>query len=322
MEIINKSSLHILLVSMVFFSCTGVKPFVRNVNKPLIVKLGTIDCDLVESTPISFREKLYRFEYIRQGYWDNKTNDSYFRFVNHETGKPTKSFAKGFHLGSAFVHNNKVIVTAVDIWDGDQIHIFVSDDLINWKNWPALDLPGFGLFNSSMTHNGKEYVLMFEIGRPEERAGVRFTANFAKSKDLMKWDVLPSDHSYAKDRYTAPHSLRFLEGYYYNFYLEAHNGYEMRVVRSRDLIKWESSPFNPVLKASLEDKKILNGSLKNEFLQKIAEAENINNSDIDFCEFNGKLVINYSWGNQRGEEFLAEATFNGTLRQFLKGWFP
>ena len=44
--------------------------------------------------------------------------------------------------------------------------------------------------------------------------------------------------------------------------------------------------------------------------------------DIDFCEYQGRLVINYSWGNQQGVEFLAEAAFDGTLDQFLTGWFP
>ena len=37
--------------------------------------------------------------------------------------------------------------------------------------------------------------------------------------------------------------------------------------------------------------------------------------------FNGKLIINYSWGNQHGEEFLAEAVYEGTLNEFLNGWF-
>lgn len=56
--------------------------------------------------------------------------------------------------------------------------------------------------------------------------------------------------------------------------------------------------------------------------QKIIAAEDCNNSDIDFCEFNGRLIINYSWGNQRGAEFLAEVYYNGTQAQFLRGWFP
>ena len=54
----------------------------------------------------------------------------------------------------------------------------------------------------------------------------------------------------------------------------------------------------------------------------IAKAVNINNSDVDLCEFNGKTIIYYSWGNQQGVEFLAEAFYDGTLERFLKGFFP
>jgi len=56
--------------------------------------------------------------------------------------------------------------------------------------------------------------------------------------------------------------------------------------------------------------------------EKIAKATNINNSDIDFCEWNGRLLITYSWGNQQGTEFLAAAAYEGTLAEFLRGWFP
>lgn len=48
----------------------------------------------------------------------------------------------------------------------------------------------------------------------------------------------------------------------------------------------------------------------------------MSNSDIDFCEFGGRLVINYSWGNQQGIEFLAEAVYEGTEASFLRAWFP
>ena len=192
----------------------------------------------------------------------------------------------------------------------------------HWESYLALKLPGYGIFNTSLTRADNKFVLMYEIGKPENEAGERFTANFATSADMKNWEVLSSDHNYAKDRYTAPHCLRYLDGYYYNFYLEAHEGYEMRVVRSKDLINWEASPLNPVLVASSTDKQIANTSLSDELQQKIGQAENRNNSDIDFCEHNGRLVINYSWGNQRGLEFLAEATYGGTLEQFLKGWFP
>jgi len=79
---------------------------------------------------------------------------------------------------------------------------------------------------------------------------------------------------------------------------------------------------NPVLKVSSHDKQIANKKLPDSQVQKMLKSENCNNSDIDFCEYKGKLIINYSWGNQRGMEFLGEAVYHGTQEQFLKGWFP
>ena len=104
--------------------------------------------------------------------------------------------------------------------------------------------------------------------------------------------------------------------------MESYNGYETRVVRSKDLIYWQPSPLNPVLRASEEDRKIAKAKLTVEQRQHISKATNINNSDVDFCAYKGRLIINYSWGNQQGVEHLAEAVYEGTVEQFLKGWFP
>ena len=291
--------------------------------RPKIEKLGTIDCDLVETSPVVFKGRVYRFEYVRQGYWNNKTGDSYLRFVDHETGEATPAFGKGYHLGSAFVDGDTAIVTAVNIWDGERVDVFTSKDLKHWEQSNALTLPGYGIFNTSLCKAEGKYVLMFEVGKPAEIAGAPFTARFATSPDLKVWTLTPAECNYAKDRYTAPHALRYHDGYYYDFYLEAiHGGYEQFVVRSKDLIHWEPSPLNPVLKASEEDKKIHNPTLSEALRERVAKAVNLNNSDIDFCEFQGKLVINYSWGNQQGVEHLAEARFDGTEAEFLTGWFP
>jgi hypothetical protein len=77
-----------------------------------------------------------------------------------------------------------------------------------------------------------------------------------------------------------------------------------------------------LLAFSDEDKLIANKKLTADQRQAIARATNINNSDVDLCEFQGKTVIYYSWGNQQGTEFLAEAIYEGTLASFLRGYFP
>lgn len=313
----------VLLLAMSIGSVSGAP--VDPQGRPLIRKLGTIDCDLVETTPVVFQGRLYRCEWVRTGYKGNELGENYSRLVDVSTGKPTAPFARGHVFSSAFVDGDTIYVTGTSTeqrWTGQRVEVFASKDLKTWQHWTALDLDGFGICNTSICKADDRYVMMFEIHKPKDQAGSVFTARFATSKDLRSWELTEPECVYAKDRYTAPHCLRYLEGYFYDFYLESHNGYEMRVVRSKDLIHWEPSPLNPVLKASPEDKQIANPKLTAEQRQQIAEAKDINNSDIDFCHYNGRLVINYSWGNQQGAEFLAEAVYDGTVEAFLRGWFP
>ena len=82
-------------------------------QRPQIVKLGTIQCDLVEATPVVFKGRLYRFEWLRNGRG--------FHFVDVATGKTTKPFATAYCFGSAFVDNDVMYVTGTsteDAWTG------------------------------------------------------------------------------------------------------------------------------------------------------------------------------------------------------------
>ncbi len=290
-------------------------------GRPQIVKLGTIDCDMVETTPVVFRGRVYRCEWVRPQYWANATKQPYSRLVDVATGEATAPFAHGYEFSSAFAEGDTVYVTATST-DRATIQLFASRDLRTWETWTVFHDPAYGLFNTSLCRDADGYVLMFEIDRPKDVAGVPFTARFLKSRDLRHWELTAPECRYAPDRYTAPHCLRFLDGWYYDFYLEVRGGYEMRVVRSRDLVHWEPSRLNPVLRASVEDRAIRNPRLSAAQREKIAAARDLNNSDIDFCEHDGRLVMFYSWGDQVGTEFLAEAEYRGTLEQFLRGWFP
>jgi hypothetical protein len=293
-------------------------------GRPLIRKLGTIDLDLVETTPVVWRGRLWRFEWVRQGtgqqYWQNQRHTNYFRFRDAQNAGETRPFADGHEFGSAYVKDGTAYVTGT--LGRSRVNLFVSRDLKTWEQRTVLDDPRYGVFNTSLWKAGDEYVLAFEIDRPREEAGTAFTIRFAKSHDLRAWTVTRSECNFTKERYSAAPCLRWSDGWFYLFYLEAHEGYETRVVRSRDLVRWTASPLNPVLRASAEDKQIRNLKLPAAQRDKIAVARNINNSDLDFCEWRGRLVIHYSWGNQQGTEFLAEAVYNGRQEQFLRGWFP
>ncbi|MBI3911273.1 MAG: hypothetical protein HY320_10110, partial [Armatimonadetes bacterium] len=249
-------------------------------GKPAIKKRGTIDCDMMETTPVVFNGRLYRFEYVRGGHYGNRTGDSYFRFIDVASGKATPAFAKGYHLGCAHVEGNTVYVYAVDRWGGSTITVFHSQDLCQWDSQTALSLPGWGIYNTSVCKENGRYVMAVELGEPPEVVGVRFTMRFAESRDLLHWHLLPEEYVYSRERYTACPCLRYVDGYYYMIYLEERPGpcYVSHIVRSQDLARWESSPLNPVLEFSDEDKAIANPNLTPAQRSKIAGAVNINNS--------------------------------------------
>jgi hypothetical protein len=274
-------------------------------TRPVIRKLGTRDFSLVETTPFVFKDHLYRFDWVRPDYAGN-TEGSHYRIIDPTSQKTLSSFAPGHAFGCAFVEGDTVWVFGVEKPGGDKISAFWSADLKKWERVSAMELAGWTLFNTSACKCPDGYLMAVEVGSPPQIVGTGFTTRFLKSKDLRKWELIPEPAVYTKDRYSACPTIRYVDGIYYMLYLEQMQGWSFQtyIARSRDLIRWELSPRNPVLRADVGDKKMANGSFTAEEQKTIASAEDINNSDIDFVEFGGKVMIYYSWGNQKGIEFL------------------
>lgn len=291
---------------------------------PLIEKLGTIDLDLVETQPIVFRDQLYRFESVRTRYKGNLTDEPYFRFVDPASGEAMPGFAKGHDLGSVFVDGETMYVFGTPGWGSPTITMFWSKDLKTWKSKRILELPGWKLYNCSVCKAGERYVMAFEVGGPPEVIGAGFTNRFAESNDLLDWKVLDEPAVFTKKRYSACPTIRYEDDWFYVVYLKSmgNRQYNPAIVRSRDLAHWESSPLNPIMHFGDADKRIANPRLTNSQQQEITKAQNNNNSDVDFCEYNGRVIINYSWGDQAGHEFLAEAFYKGTRKELLTSFFP
>lgn len=301
----------------------GFQPRGANTRPPVIVKAGTIECDLVEATPVVFKDRLYRFEYVRQQYTANATGDSYFRFVDVATGEPTPAFATGAHLGCAYVEDGAVWVYGLGGWGESVIRLWRSSDLRTWDESVALELPGWELFNTSVCRGPEGYVMAIEVGAPPEVVGNPFTMRFARSDDLAHWELLPAECVFTRERYSACPALRWQNGLYYMIYLEALEGPQWLpyIVRSPDLVHWEPNRFGPLMEVSPEDKRFANPRLSEAERDHILAAQNRNNSDVDLCEFRGRTYISYAWGNQIGTEFLAEAEYPGSLDAFLEAWF-
>lgn len=293
-------------------------------SAPVITKLGTIACDMVETAPVAFRGTLYRFEYVRENYAYNALGRTYFRFVDAASDRiASTAFALDCHLGSVFVHEDHVYAWGVPKWGADRVYAWRSGDLAAWKPLPAFVLDGWSIFNTSVCKGPDGFVMALEIDKPVAEAGAPFTIRFATSNDLVTWKLTGPECVYTKERYSACPTIRFYDGYYYMVYLGAYPGeWEPELVRSRDLKSWEISPFKPIMHHGDEDRRIANPKLTAAERRRVRTAKNANNSDLDFTEYDGKTIIYYSWGNQHGIEHLAVAEYAGSEREFLTGFFP
>ena len=309
-------------------------------KKPLVRKLGTIASHVVETTPLVFHDRLYRFEVIRrrelvdpecnyEGSWHDLEEKPCLRFMDVRTNTPTPFFADGHSFGFAYPEGDMmyVVTGSTPKWGSDGLTFYRSTDLVNWEQYAELQLPGWKTYNMNIAKKDGYYILMVEISEPVEEAGeFPFTFRFFYSKDMTNWTKLPSEYVFQKDRYCGSPSIYTFDDdpYFYVGYLEGYPEYRFgnSLARSKDLIHWEYSPINPVLMYDeVEDKKIASPFLTPEERKRIDEAQDTNNSDMELCEFLGRTIIYYSWGDQRGTEFLAEACYEGSMKDFLQGWF-
>ncbi|MBQ6596741.1 MAG: hypothetical protein IJH79_04230 [Lentisphaeria bacterium] len=280
-----------------------------------IRKNGTVEIGIVEANPICFKGRLYLFESIRTG-------EVYCRFLEPATGWTSPEFGHGLCMANAFVREDRIYVTAVKGSGTSRFYQLESDDMVHWTEPRViLEGPGWAGYNTSICRDGSGFLLTFELGKPEDLVHVPFTMFFARSTDLKEWKVIP-DAVFGRDIYTGGPMLRHFGDWYYFFYLDGsyEKGFRESVARSRDLKNWEWSPRNPILDFSDDDRK-LHSRFSDEEQELIRSAEDINNSDMDMCEWDGKLFIVYSWGNQRGTEFLAFAEAEGTEKSFCESWF-
>ena len=306
-------------------------------KKPKIRKLGTVKCDVVESSPFVLGDHLYRMEYFRAAR-RNKRNDgptTWMKVFDMESQQEVASLAKDHHLGSAFSDGEAVFISATAqcedpeqpflTWGGSRVDIYRSTDVKTWEPWGSVTLEGTYLFNTAMCKKDGIYTLAIETGAKTE-TGVDWSVRFAQSADGKEWTVLPEECCFEKGQQTGNPAIYVLpdDPYYYVFTIRENLGpyYTTDVVRSRDLIHWEYSPVNPVLiHDAEEDKKLAHPFFTLEEQQHIEQALDCNNSDLELCEFRGRTIIYYSWGDQKGTEFLAEACYEGSMKDFLQGWF-
>jgi len=297
----------ILLTALLFFWISA------DAQKPVITKLPFAFSQNgrtpMENTPILFGKRLLLVSNYRPGLGHAKGKDAYLFIDDLQTGEEAARFGQGHSFASAYMNGSELNVFSLEFTDFGQImnstgiDRMTTTDLKEWKTEKVILPEGNEhLFNSSVCKDDKGYLMAYESDKP-----VQFCFKFARSNDLSKWEKIPGlAFTGVKYEYSACPVIRYFKPYYYVIYLhdkvEGHKGYISYLTRSKNLIDWELTPFNPILEAS--------------------EGEGINNSDVDLIEYNGKTYLYYSTGDQETWGTVRIAMFDGPEKAFFEGHFP
>lgn len=217
----------------------------------------------------------------------------------------------------------------------DQLMMYKSADMVNWEEHPLFTRPGWRLFNTSVCKGPDGYRMAIEVSADQTEddalkhkidpiVGIPYTEFFLKSDDLFNWEWLPDDHCYTPERYCACPVLRYSEGYYYMICLEALPlvRYAPYIYRTKDFFTWEVGYHNPVMIMSNEDRKVQEGiELDEKEYQRVTTCFNINNSDVDLCEFEGKTYFYYGVGDQLSRGQICEAIYDGPMSEYFRRMF-
>ena len=306
----------------------------RAYRKPMpkkMVKRGTITRETVEATPLVWKGRLIRFGWKRIHHRNEEgvciAVTGCYHFVDMETNEEISAFADGHSFGSAYTENDKMYVIGTEGGFGSgKLVLFISEDLKTWERHIIFEDSVWMIYNTSFCKGVDGYVLAVEISHPIEIAGENpYTIVFMKSKDLIHWEFYDLEkYVYVKDRYAACPVLRFVGGYYYMIYLESFPAYNSLpyITRSKDLLDWEIAPLNPIMFYDENDRIVAHPErFTKEELEDIQLSLDTNNSDVDLCEFQGKTILLYSWGNQLGHEFLAWAEYDGSMQEFFESFY-
>jgi len=294
----------------------------RSNRYPKIRKLGACSPAGDSMTPFVWNGKLMRMERFRGE--DRNKHGVIIR--DCETGEHICQLADNTTFQAAYVEGDTAYVYGVDKEHRGTIRIFSSKDLINWDERILHSHEGYRHYNTYLTKGPDGYVLLMESDMPKEIVGDHpFTYVFATSPDMVHWTDMDPSTAYPLDRYSGGPWMRYSEGWYYIIGCVELPclRYTNYIYRTKDFKDWYVGNYNPLLLPSEEDHIVSPNAhdLGEQELEWVKHGFVISTTDIDMCDYNGKVYINYGCGDQGSFYYMAEAEADGTVAEFLKSYF-
>ena len=308
-------------------------PFERNYNAkttrsnrwPTIKKNGIISPN-GEMTPFVWNGKLMRMEWYSPGKSANPAGQRDVIIRDCQSKEIISHFAPNINYPAGYLEGDTFYVTGTDVNSSDIIRMYWTKDLLNWEERVLFTNPGWHYYNTALTKGHHGYVLLMEAGEPTELVGDKpFTFFFATSPDLKTWTHMDPSTGFSQNRYMGGPWMKYSEGWYYVISVTELPclRYTNYLYRTKDFQEWQVGYYNPILMPSPEDLVLAPNAadITPEFYDAIQKHFDSNNSDIDMCDYNGQVYINYEVGDQLGFGYMAEAVADGTVADFLKSYF-
>lgn len=303
---------------------------------PKIQKLGACSPN-GEMTPFVWNGRLMRMELVDPGRGTDSTILRCAGIRDVETGEFLSYLAQDSYFHSAFIDGDTAYVTGVDMGRRDTIRLYESKDLIHWTGRDLFTNPGWVYFNSQITKGPDGYVIIIESGPdaypdlsdsdyPKKYVGSKgWTMFFAKSPDLVNWEFMDYEHPFSKEEGTGGPALKYSDGWYYLLAdcVLPRKIFTNYMYRTKDFQNWYVGYYNPIIMPSDADRLISPHytEITEEERQRLQTAFNVNNTDLDLCQWQGKTYINYLCGNQLGNYWMCEAVCDMPMADFLKSYF-
>ena len=283
-----------------------------------------------EVTPFVFKGKPYRMENVLyHGIADKPVqfnfHEDHCRVRDLTTGLVLSHPMVNHYFTTATVRGDEVYAFGADYgtnrpwWTCQTIDLIRSRDLVSWAApVPVIHAENESLFNNSIAGDGRRYYMCYESDDPRYP---KFTFKFAVSEDLVRWVKIPGG-IYAQDKYGGGPSLYFCEPWFYLTYVNEvkapnPNGgkeyYDTRIARTKDFVHWEEPPEGrPVLSP--------------DFAHAVDPVRHpgvfeLNASDAEFEEENGRVRAYWCGGNQNGLGDSQTAVCDGTLKHLFESFF-
>lgn len=314
---------------------------------PKFERLGVVSAN-EEPTPFVFKGKLYCMENFDNTIYAGSCKAELTRLLIEKYGNRSCAFIRdletneiicavgeGAYFYSLYTDEKEkvyifgTVTNGGNGWfGGDSVVIYESEDLINWTKRDFFTKKGWLMFNTSVTKDEDGYMLLVELQKPVEIVGpYHFTYMFGKTKDFKTVEWIEESLAYPQDRYAGGPKMHYVNGYYYVLQVTELPGpvYCTYLTRTKDFVNWQFGKYNPFMLVHPDDIKLAEShapEMLPELMERIPYGFYISHSDIDFCEYNGKVIIDYAIGNQQGVwSYNCRAIYHGTLQEMLENFF-